>query len=248
MAADFIFGSDFLLSCGFILRLSILGFQDFGQILIFEVLKNIHELVWVVEINLLIVEVIWYIDKILLESFFKLLRPIFIGHIVISLIDSAVFGFSTTSFICQIEIIVSKLVFVELVELDPVVFNLLELLGSLLSLILNPIFIFFLKNGVEEFFVLFQSVESINILINIRFKILNLTFELVDFGLGSFSFTLGFISSLVSLICGHVVALNKLNELGTIFVELGGRILQGVSFTILFQIKIFNFFFYGIVT
>ena len=84
--------------------------------------------------NHLIIEVIRHIDEILLQSFFKLLRPILIGHIVIRLVLSPLLGFSATSFICQIEIIIGKLIFVELVKLDPVVFDLLELLLSLSSL------------------------------------------------------------------------------------------------------------------
>jgi hypothetical protein len=56
---------------------------------------------------------------------------------------------------------------VELVNLDPVAFDPLELLVFLSPLIIYPALVIFLKNGVQESFVLFESVELILILINL---------------------------------------------------------------------------------
>jgi hypothetical protein len=46
---------------------------------------------------------------------------------------------------------------------------------------------------------------------------------------------------------GHVVVLDKLDQLGAVSVKLEGRIFEGVTFTVLFHIELQDFFPDGVV-
>jgi len=82
----------------------------------------------------------------------------------------------------------------------------------------------------------FESMKLIQVFIDFTFDILNFGIQLLDLGLFELSFLSGHFSVLIPIRSCHVVALDKLDELVTIFLELGARIFESVSLPILFQI------------
>jgi hypothetical protein len=88
---------------------------------------------------------------------------------------------------------------VELTELNPIFFDLAELLSLFVKLIFNPFWIIFLKNAQQEFFMFLKSSQLIEILVDFTFNSLDVSLIFLDFGLSIFSLLNSKISFLGSI-------------------------------------------------